>query len=220
MQSGDDVLFVDGALLEELLHELVVALGHQFDQALVRGLGLFFHVGGNRADLRLAVAAHLVGVGVHLDQVDDAGKALLRAHGQLNGNHGAAEGGGQRIHHAGKVGALAVHASADDGARQQKLVGIVPDALGHDFHAADRVHHDQRAVHRGQHHLGFVDEHVEAGSIDQVDLGFAPLHDGRGGRDRHAARDFFLVVVGDGVAFIDAAEALRGPGGKKHGGCE
>ena len=54
----------------------------------------------------------------------------------------------------------------------------------------------------------------------QVDLGLAPLDDGRGGRDRHAARDFFLVVVGDGVAFIDASEALRGPGGKKHGGCE
>ena len=166
VQSGDDVLFVDGAFLEELFHERVVALGDQFDQALVRGLGLLFHVGGDGADLRLAVAAHLVGVGVHLHQVDDAGEALLRADGQLNGNHGAAEGGGERFHHAGEVGALAVHASADDGARHEKFVGIVPDALGDDFDAADRVHHDQRAVHGGQHHLGFVDEHVEAGSVD------------------------------------------------------
>ena len=220
MQPGDDVFFVDGALLEELFHELVVAFGDQFDQALMRGLGLFFHVGGNRSDLRLAVATHLVGVGVHLHQVDHSGETLLRSYRQLNGNHGAPEGRGQRLHHAGKVGALAVHAGADNGARQQELVGIVPDALGDDFHAADRVHHDQRAVDGWQHHLGFMDKHVEAGSIDQVDLGFAPLQNGGGGGNRHAARDFFLVVVGDGVAFIDAAEALRGPGGKKHGGCE
>src|ERR1035438_1783507 len=132
----------------------------------MRGLRLFFHVSGNGTNRGFSIAAHVVGVGVHLDQVNDAGKALLGTDRQLNGDHGAAKGIRQRIHHAGKVGALAVHASADDGARQQKFVGIVPDALGDDFHAADRVHYDESAVHGGQHHLGFVDKHAETGSIE------------------------------------------------------
>ena len=92
VQAGDDVFLVDGAFLEELFHQRVVAFGNQLDQALVRGLGLFFHIGGNRSDRRLAVAAHLVGVGVHLHQVHDSGEALLRADRQLNGDDGTAEG--------------------------------------------------------------------------------------------------------------------------------
>ena len=70
----------------------VVALGYQFHQALVRGLGLFGQVVGNRANFGFAVATHLVGVGLHLHQVDYAGEAFLGADGQLHRNHGAAEG--------------------------------------------------------------------------------------------------------------------------------
>ena len=91
VQTADNVLLGDGALVEELFHQHVVAFGNQFHQALVRGLGLLGHVVGNRSDLGLAVAAHLVGVGLHLHQVDYAGEALLRADGQLHRNHGAAE---------------------------------------------------------------------------------------------------------------------------------
>ena len=47
------------------------------------------------------------------------------------------------------------------------LVAIVPDALGHDLDASDAIDHDQRGIDHGQHHLGLVDEHVEAGSVDQ-----------------------------------------------------
>ena len=101
-----------------------------------------------------------------------------------------------------------------------KLVGILPDALGNDLDAADGVDHDQRGFDGGQRHLGFVDEHVEAGRVDEVDLGFAPLHHGGGGGERHAARDFFFVVIGDGGAFVHAAQALGGAGGEQHGGYE
>ena len=97
------------------------------------------------------------------------------------------------------------------------LSAVVPDALGDDLHAADRVDHHQRGFHGGQRHLGFVDEHVEAGSVDQVDLGLAPLDDGGGGGDGHRPRDFFFVVIGDGGAFIDPAQALGGAGGEQHG---
>ena len=208
VQTGDNVLFVDGAFVEELFHQRVIAFGHQFYQPLVRGFGLLGKIVGNGADLGFAVAAHLVGVGLHLHQIDHAGEALLGADGQLHRNHGASEGRGQRLHHAIEVGALAIHAGADDDAGQRQLVAIIPDALGDHFHAADRIDHHQSGFHGGQRHLGFVNEHVEARRVDEVDLGFAPLDDGGRRGKRHGARDLFFFVVGGGVAFINPAQAL------------
>ena len=39
MQRGNEMFFRNGAFFEELLHQLVVALGDQFHQLLVRFLG-------------------------------------------------------------------------------------------------------------------------------------------------------------------------------------
>ena len=130
------------------------------------------------------------------------------------------ESRGERFHDTVEVGALAVRPSAHNYARQRELVVVIPNALGHHFHATDRVHHDQGGFHRRDDHLGFVDEHVEAGRVDQVDLGLAPLDKCGGGGDGHGPRDLFFVVIGDGGAFIDPAEALRGAGSEEHRRCE
>ncbi len=218
VHAADDVLGVDGALFEKLFHQRVVAFGNRFNQLFVRRLRLGLHVVGNGPNLGLAVAAHIVGVGLHLHQIDHAGEALLRADRKLHRNDAATEAVGQRFHYPREVGTLAIHASADDGARQRKPVGVIPYALGNDFDSADRVDHDQGRVDRRKHHLGFMDEHVEAGGVDEVDLRLAPLHDGGCRRQRHGARDFFFVVVGDSGTFIHAAEPLGGAGGVQHGG--
>ena len=55
------------------------------------------------------------------------------------------------------------------------VIAVFPDALGNDFDAGDAVHHDERGVHHRQHHLGLVDEHVEAGSVEQIDLDLASV---------------------------------------------
>ena len=34
---------------------------------------------------------------------------------------------------------------------------------------------DDGCINHGQHHLGFVDKHVEAGRVHNVDLGLAPF---------------------------------------------
>ena len=47
----------------------------------------------------------------------------------------------------------------------------------HDFHAVTPSTTTRAGFHRGHGHLGFVDEHVEAGRIDEVDLRFAPFDD-------------------------------------------
>ena len=59
VEGGDEVLLGDGALAEELLHELVFAFGHEFDEGLVRGLGVGFDGVGDLADLAAAVAVGL-----------------------------------------------------------------------------------------------------------------------------------------------------------------
>jgi len=63
-----------------------------------------------------------------------------------------------------------------------------------------------------------VNEHVEAGGVENVDLGLAPLGCCKAGRNRHLAADLFFVVVGDRVSFIDSAEPLGGTRREQHGG--
>src|SRR5690348_14649770 len=128
VQGRDEVLFGDGSLVEELFHQGVIALGDHFHQLFVGFLSGAGQVRGNFAFLALAVATHVVGVGLHADEVDDPAQALFASDGHLQGHDGAAEGGGQRFQHAGGVGAFAVHAGGDDYAREVELVGVVPDA--------------------------------------------------------------------------------------------
>ena len=80
------------ALLEELFHQGVVALGHHFHQRLVGGLRGVGQVRRNIALLALAVAIRRVGVGFHADQVDHALEVALGADGDLDRHGGAAEG--------------------------------------------------------------------------------------------------------------------------------
>ena len=62
-----------------------------------------------------------------------------------------------------------------------------------------------------------MDEHAEAGGVEDVDLRSAPLDDRAAGRNRHLASDFLVVVVSGGRAVIDSAQALGGPSGVQHG---
>jgi len=205
MNAGDDVLLGNRPGIEELTHQFVIAFGDQFDEGLMCGLGLLGHVGGDIFDAGAAVAAHLIVVGLHLDQIDDALKVLFGSDGELDGNDVTAKGRGERFHDALKVGALAVHAGADDDAGQTEFIGEVPDLLGDDLHAGDRIHDDERGTHGGDGQFGFMDEHVEAGSIDEVDLGFSPLDGGEGGGDGHLPGDFFFVVIRRGRSVIHPA---------------
>ena len=182
------------------------------------------HVGGDGAFLAFAVSTHLVGVGLHADEIDDAAETFLAADGELQRSDSAAEGVGERFEYAVSVGAVAVHAVDDDHARQVDVGAVIPNPLGHDLDASDAVHYNERGVDHGQDHLGLVDEHIEAGGIEQIDLdlgvGLAPLDESQAGGNGHLAGDFFFVVVGGGGAVVDAAEARCGSGGVEHGGHE
>ena len=65
MERGDEVIFIDGALLEVLFHQLVFALGDQLYQCLVAGFGIGGQRGWNLNHLAAAVAAGGVAEGFH-----------------------------------------------------------------------------------------------------------------------------------------------------------
>ena len=79
------------ALVEELLHQRVVAFGHHLDQRFMGLLRGVRQIGRDVAFFALAVAIRGVGVGLHADQVDDALEFALGADRDLDGNGGAAE---------------------------------------------------------------------------------------------------------------------------------
>ena len=177
VQRRNQVFFAEGAGLEELLHQLVIAFGNQFNQPLVRFEGLIFQIGRDLGLFPLAVATHLVGVSLHADEVDDARETFFAADGQLDRNHIAAKCGGQGFKHAIGVGAVAVHTIDDDQAGRLVLFAIIPDALGDDLHSSDAIDHDDGGVDHGEDHLGFVHEHIEAGGVEDVDFRRAPFDD-------------------------------------------
>ena len=67
---------------------------------------------------------------------------------------------------------------------------------------------------------GFVDEHVEAGRVDEVDLDAVPFGEGQGVLHGGAAGDVFFVVGGDGRSIFDAAEGGGHFGGMQQSGDE
>ena len=126
-------------LLEQLLARLIVRAACM--SAGISRLGL--------------LRAEIVGVddGVHLDEIDDAGKVVLGADGELD-DHGM---GAQAIlDHADaalEVGAGAVHLVDEDEAGNVVLVGLAPDRLGLRLDAGDGIEDDHATVEHAQRAL-------------------------------------------------------------------
>ena len=219
-QPGDDLVVAEGAGLEELLHQLLVVLGDHLDQRFAGGVDGGGHLAGNRAFGELAALVGLEEKGLPRNEVDDAAEVLLFADRQLNGNDGAIARFVQRRQRSLQAGAFAVQAVDDDEAWQGELLGRGPDFFGLHHHAADRIDDDQRGVRDVKRGGGVGEEIPHPGRVDQVDLVFVPLGVGEAGRERVLAGDFFFVVVGDGRAIVDLAEAIHHAGIGEHRRCE
>ena len=217
VDAADDVFFADGSGLEEFRHQFIVAFSYGLDKGFVSLLGCFGQVVWNVLHLGFTVAAHLIDVSLHLDEIDDAFEILFRTDGQLHGNDCASECGCQRIHAALEVSAFAIHARANDDARHLEFFSEAPDLFGNDLHTADCIDDDECSVDGRHHEFGFMDEHVEARRVEDIDFALAPLGVCHRGGDRHLPRDFFFVVIGDSASIIDTTLALCGSGRVEHG---
>ena len=175
----EDLFDLQRALVEELLHEGVVALGDHLDQRFVRVLSGLGKVGRDVALFALAIAIGRVGVGLHTDEVDHTFEFALGADGDLDGDGGAAEVGLHTFEGAIEGGALAIELINNDGAGELEIVGERPDFFGLDFDAGHAIDQDEGGIGGNEGRASVVNKDVVAGSIEDVDFGFFPLGERR-----------------------------------------
>jgi hypothetical protein len=207
------------ALLEKLLHELVVALGDHLDQLFVpffRGIGQF---GGDLLHLGAAIAVGLVEVGLHRHQIDHAVEILFLADRQLHRHRAAAEHLLNRRERALEIGQIAIHPVHHEGARQAVLGAVVPYLFGDHLDAGHGVDQDQRGIGNGEGSFRFSNERAVARRIEQIDLdgftasGGGPFHVGEAGLNTDFSGDLFLVPVRRGRAIGGLAQTIGHSGG-------
>ena len=190
---------------EELLHELVFALGHRLDELLVLGLGPLGQVGGNRPVGPLAVLEEM---GLHADEVHGSLEALLLADGDLERHDLAAELLVERLHHAVERGALPVHPVDDEEDGALELGRELPGLLGLDLDARDGVEDEQRPRPRPPRPPSPRGKDAVSGRVQEVDPHVAVDGVGAGEVDRDLALELLAVEVRRASSFVDPA----GPG--------
>ncbi len=216
-QAGEEVLVGERSLLEELLHQGLVALGHRLDQLAAPFLDRVLGVGGDLGLLALAVAVAVVDGGLAAHQVDRALQVVLVADRNLHRQRAATERGLQLIGDAEEIGALAIELGDVEDHRDPHLGRDLPHPLGHDLDAGGTAHAQQRGVGGAQAALGLGDEDGVAGAVEQVDLVAPPGGERDREIDRDLALDLLLIEIGDGVAVFDLVEAIGDAGGMEQG---
>ena len=137
-----------------------------------------------------------VGVGAHVDDVDDARVLVLLAH-----RHGDRDGAVVEL--AGstrrplEVGALAVEQVDVHEARHVALGGAAPEAVGRDLDARHAARPRRRRPPRPAAHRAHHPGRRIAGRVDDVQPPVVPLGVREGRGDRERAPLLVLVVVGD-----------------------
>ena len=208
-ERSEHLLLADAALLEVLGEEVVVRFRHRLDELLPPRLRVVHDLAGDVRLLHLAVGGD---EGLHGHEIDDAGKAGLRSHGDLERAQASLEALLEGLEGAEEVGALAVETVDHDGPGQPVLVGVLPDLLRLHLHAGHRIHDDDGRARRAQSRPRVGHEVAVSGGVDQVEAVALPVAEGDGGAERDLALDLVGVEVGGGGAVIDLAEPVDGAG--------
>ena len=146
---------------------------------------------------------------LHLDQVNDALEARLRADRQLQADRLAADPLDDVVDAFEEVGADLVHLVDEHDARDVVLVGLAPHRLGLGLDALVAVEHADGAVENAQAALDLDREVDVAGRIDDVQPFLAPEAGGRRGGDGDAALLLLLHPIHGGGALMDLADLVR-----------
>ena len=212
LRVDDDLVVGDLLALEVALHERVGDLADLVHHHLAVLLGELLQVGGD-LDLGAVVAAvPAVAVGLHVDEIDDAGDVVLGADRDLRGDDVRAEGVLAGLQRAEEVGALAVEHVHEDHPREVELLGARPQPPRAHLDAHDAVDDEDRRLgdaHRAQR-VG--DEARLAGRVEEVDLAPLPLERAQRQRDRHLARLLVGLGVRHGRAVEHGAQPVRRAG--------
>ena len=170
--ASADVFLGQVAVLEELVHEVVVGFGSGFHELLVVLLSLVLEV--VRDFSGVVLGAELLGavphVSLHLNQVDNASEVVLGTDRQLHHDRSSAQLLLDGVDGVVEVRAQLVHLVDEADTRNAVLVSLTPHGLGLRLHAFLAIEHGDSTIEhtQGALHLG-REVHVARG-IDDVDL--------------------------------------------------
>jgi len=154
----------------------------------------------------------VVSVGLHVDEVDDAGDVVLGADRDLRRDDVRAEGLLAGLQRAEEVGALAVEHVHEDHPREVELLGACPQAARGDLDAHDGVDDEDGRLADAHRAEGVGDEAGLARGVEQVDLALVPFEGAERRGDRHLAGLLVGLGVRDRRAVEDRAEPVRRTG--------
>ena len=206
-----------GALLEVLLHQVVVALRHHLDQLFTALLRLLLELVRNGRFLEVPAAVGFVDIGLLGDQVDDSPEGRLLPQGNLNRDHRPSEGLVDRLQAPLEAGPVPVQLVEHHGPGQPVLFGEFPRLLGLHLHSGHGIDHQQGRVGPHEGGLGVQDERRIPRRVDDVDLAGSPLAVGHSRVDGDLPGNLVIVVVGDRVAVVHSTQAIHRPGRVEHG---
>ena len=221
LEPGDELVLAQRAGVEELLHQRVVGLGDHLDQRLARRVGGLDHVRRGwrrRPACRCRRSANMQAF--IATRSTTPAKAFSSPIGSWIGMTVRPNDAAQRLERAVEAGALAVEPVQRDQPRHRQLVRRLPDFLGRDFDAVQRVDHDQCGVGHAQRRARVAQEVRQPRRVDEIDLGLVPLGVGDAGGQGVLAGDLFFVVVRDRRALVHLAEPVDGPRIEEEGGDE
>ena len=182
-------------------HGLADGLHQSFDSVARVGHG---HLGG--------VALGVIGIGLHVDQVDIALHLALVHKGNDYRADAGAEAGFQALQHFIEIRVLRVQLGDEEDAGfsvfHRHFVGLLRP-----YRNTGTAGDGDKYAFRRHNALVKARLKVEhSGGVQQVDLGAAPVkgNDRRG--YRHLALDFLRVKVADGVSVRHLAQAVYGVG--------
>ena len=161
-----DLFLRKGLALEILFHQVVVGLGNELAQRLVRGLGLSTILLGN---LALRLLGSVAMACLHAHQVDHAAKVLTLAPGKGYGTQARTKTLAQQTQAGLEIGIFLIDSIDKNGARQAQILCRIPQLDGRRLRARRSIDNKQRRfayAHRG---VGIANKIGIAGRIQYVD---------------------------------------------------
>ena len=226
--AGDDALadgglqLLDGDFLlhEDLLHEVVVAVGGGLQKLLAvqgRVFGELGRDGVHRLGVGHALVVGLEVPGSHGHEVHDAPEVILGTHGNLGGHGLRIQTVAHGLDGMEEVGTHAVVLVDEGDAGHAVTLGLAPHRLGLRLHAGNGIEYGDGAVEHAQGALYLGREVHVAGGVDDLEAvflavgcaaGVLPKAGGGCGGDGHAALLLLDHPVHGGSAVVHLADLM------------
>ena len=216
VDAGAHFVFGKAALGEELLEQGIIGFGDVFDELGVELTDLGFVVAGGGFFGVFAGAIGLVSDDFIAHDVEDLVEAGAGIDGDGEGEGAFAEAGADLLEGSVEIGVFFIEAIDDDDLGDAVLGGVFPDLIGADADAVGSIDDDESEVSHPEGAEAFADEIEVTRGIDDIEFLIEPFGMEERGVDGDLPVLFVGVVIGEGGAGGDAAEAVNDAGASEH----